>query len=560
MVKFATQLSLYFSSIPKYRPLCLLFMLLIATFLLLNSRLALAIVVNPGGLKCDNGTIQYNLSNTDYKKLMSSYNAANRSANKQSSGYVTIPIDASHNMLMTMSKEESNASIDIGPPYSFRINDKQSRHAIYWNHATGDKNAYATVIFRFFDEQTITPIYLDKVGISAFDIDAFLGDTSHFDDQLIFTGTAQDGSTVTGEFVSIANSNIIYNSAKKALQKRGTTPTSSEPNCDFNSLDTKCQGAIKFEKPVSLVQVVYTNSDRVTQNVTTGQEIELRFDNLCYAPPRTFSGIIFNDNGGINPPQANASNASINSAPYNSSSYFNGLYDSSSEAGIAGSTVQLVDSCDSPKTIYASQTLSSNAATSIGRYAFRVAQNTLNTQNSVCIIETNNSAYPIRTTSDKHLVPIVSHIFSYPNNDFGRVIAENVALVLQKEQFANDCTLPSLTAATIPYSKDPLGKTPSGGGTAIDPNQCIAYKITATNRSNLELNKVIIRDELQQKQPNQPGLSLVLAQPERSSTDNVGYSDTVSYGGSGTIISNPFTLTPKKSKSFYFNTKYGSTQ
>ena len=117
-----------------------------------------------------------------------------------------------------------------------------------------------------------------------------------------------------------------------------------------------------------------------------------------------------------------------------------------------------------------------------------------------------------------------------------------------------------MTDTSVAYSKAPLGQTSSGSGKTINPNQCIAYKLKATNRSNLTLDSIIIRDELQKKTANVPSLGLVLARPDRVSTANVGYSDGIAYGSTGIITSNPFALAPKQTKSFFFNTKYGSTQ
>src|SRR5699024_11707758 len=68
----------------------------------------------------------------------------------------------------------------------------------------------------------------------------------------------------------------------------------------------------------------------------TNQEIDFRIDNYCYVPQYIFSGIVFDDNGGIASSSASKDNADITTptSPYtNNSDYFNGVFDTSSETG-----------------------------------------------------------------------------------------------------------------------------------------------------------------------------------------------------------------------------------
>jgi hypothetical protein len=154
-----------------------------------------------------------------------------------------------------------------------------------------------------------------------------------------------------------------------------------------------------------------------------------------------FSGTVFNDNGGISDSAADPDKVG---APYSSNSnYFNGTFDSN-EAGVlvktgsVASRVRLVNDCDNPTTTYATQTLTTADA---GVYRFTIPVTEIGNRNSVCIIEDNNSDYPIRTTSGNKQVGFTSNKYSYPNNNFGRVIEANKALVLEKEQALNNCSM-----------------------------------------------------------------------------------------------------------------------
>ena len=290
---------------------------------------------------------------------------------------------------------------------------------------------------------------------------------------------------------------------------------------------------------------------------TYGDEITCTITNS----PATysFSGMVFNDNGGITDAQADVRNAIIDSGTYNNSLYFNGLFDSTSETGIAGSTVSLVN-CANTTTVYATKTVE-NSGSDIGKYQITVPSSTLAGNNPVCLIETNNTinpAYPIRTTTEKHNLSLESNNYIYANKNFGRVIANNAALVLEKEQAANDCKFTNFNSLT--YSKNPLSSSAAGVGTDIKPGQCIAYKITATNRANIAIDNFIMQDVLQRKDPNNPAdptVTSVLASPARTAGI---FNDGLSNGQNGTITTIPMSLPKKEKRIFYFNTQYGSTQ
>lgn len=265
-----------------------------------------------------------------------------------------------------------------------------------------------------------------------------------------------------------------------------------------------------------------------------------------------FSGTVFNDNGGIINPDAGNTGT-----PYtNNTTYFNGIFDNnesgiSGSTGSTGSTVSLASNCNSDApNIIASQTITEADA---GAYNFTVPISTINTSSSICIIEDNNSNdYPIRTTSAKQPISFTDDKYLYEDINFGRVIAANKALVLEKEQAVNDCSITTLLPSAqnnLNYSKTELRD--------VDPGQCIAYRITATNRANLPITDFVMQDVLQKAGMNNATVTSVLANPERTSDD---FNDGLNVGENGTVKTASSDLGAKSQRSFYFNTKYGSSQ
>lgn len=278
-------------------------------------------------------------------------------------------------------------------------------------------------------------------------------------------------------------------------------------------------------------------------------------------PLYVFSGTVFNDNGGINDSDANVNkdNAVIDSGIYNNANYFNGVFNptpaSSAEKGITGSTIRLANDCAAPTIEYASKTLTATDASQIGKYEFIILPSAIGNKSSLCIIETsNNNNYPIRTTTDKRVINLTSNNFIYLNNNFGRVIAKNVGLVLEKEQAINDCNvaslIPSASNPSLIYSKSALVDIPAG--------QCVAYRITATNRTNLVINDFVMQDILQEKGINGAIVTSKLTNPINNASDYAANS--VAIGNNGTVETKAFDLAKRTKRSFYFNTKYGSTQ
>ncbi|MEC5210222.1 hypothetical protein RCH20_001289 [Psychrobacter sp. PL15] len=294
-------------------------------------------------------------------------------------------------------------------------------------------------------------------------------------------------------------------------------------------------------------------------------------------PNYTFSGIVFNDNGGITDSSANRQN--ISPTFTGNSSYFNGAYDGATESGIYNSNlrVRLTDCSGNNITTTSAnpQTVSSAQAT-IGRYNFMVSPSVLANRTKVCLVESEPSSwdYTIDTTSNTEEVTLVANVYDYRteinttgtfirNLDFGEVKGNNTALVLIKSQYVHECndTLNYQSVSdnpnpTVGFSVNPIND--------VSPGNCIAYRIQSYNRGHVSLQQVQINDKLQ-------------SIPVRSSFQrptplflpaSVG-NPTVAYGTNGEIQSNQFSLaaTPSgstqpqpNSATLYFNTKYGTTQ
>ena len=257
-----------------------------------------------------------------------------------------------------------------------------------------------------------------------------------------------------------------------------------------------------------------------------------------------FSGTVFNDNGGNTTPQT--SNAG----------YFNGVFDTASETGITGSTVKLVD-CNNTSTVYTTENI---AVTDTGKYQLRIPITSLSGNSNVCLIETNSeSTYPVRTTTNIKTVALVAGTYTYDNNNFGRVSSDNVALTLKKYQYVHTCDESlDYTAISTSDTQSPTQGFSMASAQDVEAGQCIAYKITATNRANIAVSNLVVQDILQEKGVSSATVTSKLAAPLHNSSD---YSaDSVAIGDNGLVKTNALTLAAKSTYDFYFNTKYGTTQ
>ena len=294
--------------------------------------------------------------------------------------------------------------------------------------------------------------------------------------------------------------------------------------------------------------------------LTYGDDITCTITNTPSA--YIFSGIIFNDNGGIASELNNpATNTYPTTAP--NANYFNGKYDpAANEKGIyqTGLQVQLAKNCNttSPTPI---KTVPVNTD---GTYSITATQNDMSGATNVCLIEKepggNLTTYPVDTTNNQLNVNYIATTYNYPNLNFGEVSQNNAGLVLVKEQAVNDCNITNTAMLGLTYN----AVTQSG----IDARKCVAYKITAYNRTNLTnpLTNVRITDALPKKGVNTSTVTSTLVAPTDTTSNNfnINFNSGVTgavtaFGQNGTVVSNVKSLDKGASMSLYFNTKYDSS-
>lgn len=525
--------------------------------LLFMSNTAFAIAANPGAV-CNNGFSQGSFTSGDYANLASAMNSNN---------YVNIVGDAAGSipLQIKMTITERNGPPTTGSFNSVTVGNNGAFNII---RDFPSVNSVTSIDFDFRNRITEQPIFLTNVALSAFDIDYASNANNSFDDYVLFTGITASGNTIDGTFQSVeaSGSNIRAfrdNRADTTGLGLYTVNTNTLTECPGINLDTECQGSVQFSEPVRSVKVRYSNANfRLSQTNPTNQQIFFRVDNYCYIPQYFFSGIVFDDNGGITAAQASATNDDITSSSSvytNKPNYFNGIFNSPQELGISGSTVRLVN-CSNTATTYATQTVNTGAP--IGQYQFSVPIATFNNNTNLCLIENNTgNIYTIRTSSESRNVGFSSTTYNYPNNNFGRVIAANAALVLKKAQYINNCpatlnyTDPAINTANNP---DPRAGFSIGGINDLAPGQCIAYRITATNRANIAIDNFVMQDVLQKNGVNNATVTSVLANPALSTTD-YNAAENPAIGANGEIKTRSLSLAARSKRDFYFNTKYGTT-
>lgn len=510
---------------------------------LFMSNLSYALATNPGAT-CPAGSSQGALTNADYTTLVSAVNTPD---------YVSVAGNASGSipLQIKMSTVESSTNTTRS---NFGVITASGTNAINIRRTFPTPSDFTDVNLEFRNSITTQPIYLTNVALSAFDIDYANSNGNTFDDLVQVTGITQSGSTIVGNFRPIAGSNIVNVNNTLATGLNNSTST----NCPAKDLGTGCQGSIQFTEAINKVTIRYTNNRNFITTSPTNQEIDFRVDNYCYVPQYIFSGTVFDDNGGITAAQASATNADLTTGPYaNNNTYFNGVFNPPQETGITGSTVRLVN-CTNTSTVYPTQSVIEDNAP-VGKYQISIPTSTLGSNTNLCLLETRTgTTYPIRTTSDNRKIAFTATTYDYPNNNFGRVIAENVALVLKKQQYLNDCPS-TLNYANINETATPLTGFSTASIDKVAPGKCIAYKITATNRANLNIDSFIMRDILQLKGVNGATVTSVLANPALSTADYAA-TENPAIGANGEVKTRTLVLNPKTKRDFYFNTKYGTTQ
>lgn len=287
--------------------------------------------------------------------------------------------------------------------------------------------------------------------------------------------------------------------------------------------------------------------------LTYGDDITCTITNTPNA--YIFSGIIFNDNGGLTLTERQLTG--INTQ------YFNGVYDpTAGETGIyqTGLKVQLAKNCNTTTPI-AIKTVDVNTN---GTYSITATPTEMAGATNVCLIEQepggNLTTYPVDTTNNQLNVNYIATTYNYPNLNFGEVSQNNAGLVLVKEQATNDCNITNTDMLGLTYN----AVTQSG----IDARKCVAYKITAYNRTNLTkpLTNVRITDALPKKGVNTSTVTSALVGPTDTTSNNfnINFNSGVTgavtaFGQNGTVVSNVKSLDKGASMSLYFNTKYDSS-
>lgn len=283
----------------------------------------------------------------------------------------------------------------------------------------------------------------------------------------------------------------------------------------------------------------------------------------------TFTGFVFNDNGNIAATTNPETKFNISSTFTGNQNYFNGIFNTN-EIGIFNSNlkVRLTDcgangangGTDITGTI--PQSVSDVAAT-LGQFKFSVPASALTGKTKVCLVQVEPDPweYSVDTTSNIREVTLVNGTLDYKtendgsrNLDFGEVKPDYAALVLRKYQYVHDCS-PFDYSSILDNENDPSQGFSTEPAEDVEPGQCIAYRITATNRGNIDLNNIVVSDTLQKAGVNNAKVTSTLA--DAVSTAD-GFATNRAIGYNGTISTQPFDLSGKAMRSFYFNTKYGS--
>ncbi|ABE74830.1 hypothetical protein [Psychrobacter cryohalolentis] len=527
-----------------YRMLALMTAMIFLT--ISNSSFALA--PNPGAnLACPASSTKGIFDNSNYTKLKESFDT-NTYQPMTSTSSLSIPLK------IKMTIEDINVNTSGN---NTTITGTSANPAMDINRNFKDLTSRSDITLDFQNTGNSDSLYLNNVAISAFDIDKSIGSNkTGWDDLVSITGITRNNTKIKGTFQRLSGSSVIE--LANGLQ---TSSTNASFNCTA-ALDTNCQGSVLFSEDIRSVTFSYTNTNNVT--TPTSQRFQFRVDSYCYTPQYTFSGIVFNDNGGIT--DANATNANITTGPYaNNANYFNGIFDSATpnaEAGIPSSTVELTHCTNG--SVYGSQLVDGSTPT-IGQYKINVPITTISgNTNNLCLVEKNNNTgnvYTIRTNSNKKVIAFANTTYHYPDNNFGKVIAANVALVLKKAQYINNCpTTLNYTDPAINTSgnNDPRVGFSSASINDLVPGQCIAYRITATNRANIVISDFVMRDVLQKKGVNGAQVTSVLANPPLSTTD-YNAAENPAIGANGEVKTRTLTINARNNRVFYFNTKYGTT-
>lgn len=516
---------------------------------------------NPGSsFTCPAGSTKGFLSSSSYVNILNSFTSEDyRSVSSQT----TFDGSTTANIPLRIRMSINDIGIN-NTGNSNTISGTTANPAIDINRNFSDQTSRSEITLDFQDTNNSKETYLDKLALSVFDIDKSVSSRKGWDDLVKITGVTENDGVIEGMLQTIPNSIVI-----KGTNGLQTSSNSNSYNCT-GTLASACQGSVLFNKPVKSVTLSYSNTSNVTSPTT--QRIQFRLDSYCYTPEYTFTGYVFNDNGGIARNNNPDTKSDVSTTFTGNLKYFNGVFDSG-EKGI-GTTTNLSVSLTNCKGVNLGNTTSQNTSNNpLGQYKFTVPASVIAALNpqKVCIVqaEPDSWIYSVDTTPNNRSVDLQNGKFDYKtegavNLDFGEVEADYAALVLRKAQFINNCP------STLDYSASTLntagntnprtGFSESGiSGSDLVPGQCIAYRIQAYNRGHINLQSIQIKDELQVtpvKSVFHLPFPVGLPNNINNNSNRLPNSE---------IMSNQFNLeaaplsgnAPKAT--LYFNTKYGTT-
>ena len=265
---YSNSISVY--SIKGYMPQLMIVMSFF--MLLLISSSSFARENNPGSnLTCPSNSTKGFLSNNSYSNLITSFNNGSYQ-NVISQTTAT----GSTNANIPLKIKMSIADFNVSKRTTVATLTSSNYSAIRITGGAANSSVRNEITLEFQNSENNDPLFLNKVALSAFDIDKSSTRTSYWDDNVKFVGITQSGTTINGSFQTIANSSVI-NTSGEGLR------LDADANCG-STLESQCQGSVVFSDPVKSVKMIYTNTDNDTTNSITSRLFDFRLDSYCYQP------------------------------------------------------------------------------------------------------------------------------------------------------------------------------------------------------------------------------------------------------------------------------------
>jgi hypothetical protein len=455
-------------------------------------------------------------------------------------------INASNNIVTAIRNKNCTLNCNIDATWGAK-SANSSFSITHSNQYTNDNSAHAVGYSDFYFCVTPPKLTTRKV---------LTGNRVETNDQ--FTIATTTGTTPVSSFTTTGTGS--------SLTTNSITATGLSTTATYTIAETIANTDGKGDLAKYSTTYACTNANSSSTTMPSGSTTSFNLPTLTYGDDITctitnmpnayiFSGIIFNDNGGLTLTERQLTGTNTQ--------YFNGVYDpTAGETGISqtGLTIDLAKNCNTTTpTIINSAPVGSDGTYSISATSTQMANAT-----NVCLIQRepngNLTSYPVDTTNNQANITFASTTYDYQNINFGEVSQNNAGLVLVKEQATNDCNITAANLLTLSYGTTTLSN--------IDARKCVAYKITAYNRSNLTngLTDVKISDQLPKKGMNGSTVSSALVAPADTTTSNFkvdlasGVTGAVTaFGQNGIVVSDKQALAKGANRSLYFNTKYDSS-